>query len=300
MTTTVAAPASGRGIPRFVRRHPYLSFLLIFNTVGQAVAFVPVIAARVYGVEVGVDRWLIISTLLFLLLPALVITWIARGRDGLRQLRRAMFRFRVKAGWYLLPLLVVPALTLATALPAPPDVTVQRLLFVYLTSFLPALLFQFLTTNWWEETVWTGFIQAPLQDRFGPWRAVLITTPFFALEHISLVWGGTVTDGLIQFALLLLVILPTRALLAWVYNRTGSLALVGLVHAASNAAGLSLRPAVVPLTRRRWIRTPCPRDRRHHRHPLPSRLPAPASRRRHAQHTEPAQELPAARAPAER
>ena len=29
---------------RFIRRHPYLSFLLIFNTVGQAVAFVPVIA----------------------------------------------------------------------------------------------------------------------------------------------------------------------------------------------------------------------------------------------------------------
>ena len=71
---------------------------------------------------------------------------------------------------------------------------------------------------------------------------MLLTTPFFALEHISLVFGGTVGEGLVQFALILLVTLPTRALLAWVYNGTGSLALAGLVHAASNPAGLSLVP----------------------------------------------------------
>jgi membrane protease YdiL (CAAX protease family) len=71
---------------------------------------------------------------------------------------------------------------------------------------------------------------------------VLLTTPFFALEQLSLVFGGTLSEGMIQFALILLVTLPTRALLTWVYNRTGSLALAGLVHAASNAAGLSLVP----------------------------------------------------------
>jgi membrane protease YdiL (CAAX protease family) len=54
------------------------------------------------------------------------------------------------------------------------------------------------------------------------------------------VFGGTVGEGLVHFALILLVTLPTRALLAWVYNRADSLALAGLVHAASNAAGLSL------------------------------------------------------------
>ncbi len=242
MTTTMVDASPDHGVHRFIRRHPYLSFLLIFNTVGQAAAFVPVIAKRVYGVEVGIDLWLIVPTLLFLLLPALVITRIARGRDGLHQLVRSMVRFRVHPRWYLLPLLVVPALTLVTALPAPPDVTLQKILVVYLTTFLPALLFQFLTTNWWEETVWLGFFQAPLQDRFGPWRAVLLTTPFFALEHISLVFGGTVEEELIQFGLILLVTLPSRALLAWVYNRTGSLALAGLVHASSNAAGLSLVP----------------------------------------------------------
>jgi len=58
------------------------------------------------------------------------------------------------------------------------------------------------------------------------------------------VFGGTLGQGLTQFALLVLVIIPARALLAWVYNRTGSLALAGLVHAASNAAGLGLVPTL--------------------------------------------------------
>jgi len=66
-----------------------------------------------------------------------------------------------------------------------------QLLTAYGVAYLPGLLFQFLSTNWWEEIVWMGFFQAPLQQRYGPMRVVLITTPFFALEHISLAFGGS-------------------------------------------------------------------------------------------------------------
>ena len=245
MTTTLISRTTRSALRGFVASHPQLTFLLVFNVFGQAVAFVPVIAARVYGIELNVEPFLIIATLLFLLLPALVITRVASGAAGLRALARSMVRFRVRARWYLLPLVAVPALTVITSLPAPSDLTVQDVAIAYVAAFLPALLFQFTTTNWWEETVWMGFFQAPLQRRFGPWRAVLLTTPFFALEHISLVFGGTLAEGLIQFGLIVLVTIPTRALLAWVYNRTGSLALVGLVHASANAAGLSLVPQLL-------------------------------------------------------
>jgi membrane protease YdiL (CAAX protease family) len=242
-TTSPVQSVQPHGLRRFVRRHPYLAFLLTFNVLGQCVAFVPVIIHQLdLGAEPDVDLFLIVPTLLFLLVPALVITYIARGRAALRTLVRSMVLFRIRWWWYTLPLIVIPALTVVTALPPSPDLTVQKVLVAYGVCYVPALLFQFVTTNWWEETVWMGFFQAPLQDRFGPWRAVMITTPFFALQHISLVFGGTFSDGAVQFALILLVVVPTRALLAWIYNRTGSLALVGLVHAASNAAGLSLVP----------------------------------------------------------
>ena len=87
-----------------------------------------------------------------------------------------------------------------------------------------------------------GFVQAPLQGRFGAWKAVLITTPFFALAHISAVFDGTFVQGLVKFGLFMVIFIPIRALLGWVYNRTRSIAFVGLVHAASNASALSLVP----------------------------------------------------------
>jgi len=49
-----AAARPGR-IASFIRRHPLLTFLLVFNTAGQAVAFVPVVARRFYGIEL--DSW---------------------------------------------------------------------------------------------------------------------------------------------------------------------------------------------------------------------------------------------------
>ena len=39
-----------------------------------------------------------------------------------------------------------------------------------------------------------------------------------------------------------MLVIPIRALLAWIYNRTGSIAFVGLVHAASNASAFGLVP----------------------------------------------------------
>jgi uncharacterized protein len=228
-----------------VRRHPLITFLVVFNTFGQAVAFLPVIARSVYGIELDTDLILIVPTLFFLLLPALIITRISRGPEGLRALLRSMVRFQIQWWWYLLPLLVMPAITLASTLSVPPNgLNARDLVIAYLTAYLPALLFQFVTTNWWEETAWMGFVQAPLQQRFGPWRALLHTAPFFSLAHVSAMFDGTFTQGLVTFLLLTVLVIPIRALLAWLYNRTGSIALVGLVHAASNASAFGLVPAL--------------------------------------------------------
>ena len=232
-------------VARFVRRHPMITFLAIFNTFGQAVAFAPLIVRSATGTELNRDLILIIPTLLFLLLPALVITRISRGPDGLRALLRSMVHFRIRWQWYLLPLVVMPAITLAATLSLPPEgLNAQALMIAYLTAYLPALLFQFLTTNWWEETAWMGFVQAPLQQRLGFWKAVLITTPFFAIEHVSGMFDDTFAQGLIKLLILTVLVIPIRALLGWLYNRTGSIAFVGLVHAASNASALALVPAL--------------------------------------------------------
>jgi hypothetical protein len=60
-------------LSRFVRRRPVTAFLLWFFTVGQMVAFVPVVAAA-HGAEVATEPFTIAGTLVGLLLPALVLS----------------------------------------------------------------------------------------------------------------------------------------------------------------------------------------------------------------------------------
>ena len=202
----------------------------------------PVVAYRYYGVQLDVDWVLSIACLLFLLLPALVITRIARGRAGLRALLLDVFRFRVRARWYVFALVGFPTLTVALQWSTPAGGwSAATLADAYGRGFLVALVFNFLTTNWWEETVWMGFFQGSLQDRFGPMRAVLITWPFFFLQHVTLVLPGSTLGGGWASLLALAVAIPFfRMAVGYIYNRTHSLAMVGLVHAASNAVGFGV------------------------------------------------------------
>ena len=80
-----------------------------------------------------------------------------------------------------------------------------------------------------------GFVQARLQEWRGPLMAALISGPLFAVQHISLVFGNPVLVGALVMLIAIVLAIPFRFLTGWVYNRTGSLFLVGLLHAAGNA-----------------------------------------------------------------
>ena len=227
-----------------MRRRPLLSYLLIFNLLGQPFAFAPLIADRFFGVQLNSDLILIIPAVLFMGGSALWITRIAKGPAALRAMIRTMVRFDVPLRWYLLPFVVFPVITPLLEFTAPATLDWRVIGGAYLTGFLPMLAFNFLTTNLWEETGWQGLFQNTMQDRYGPWRAVLLTTPWFVLEHAFLGFQGTLVDGLIWVAAFVLIAAPVRMLMGWIFNRTGSLALVGLTHAATNAVSAGLLPVL--------------------------------------------------------
>lgn len=93
----------------------------------------------------------------------------------------------------------------------------------------------FLPNNWWEEVAWMGFVQARLQQRRGPVMAAVLVAPLFSLQHTALVAREGLLNGLVLLAVLALLAVPFRFLTGWLYNRTASLFLVGLVHAVGNA-----------------------------------------------------------------
>lgn len=260
--TTAAPPVrpagvrSGRGGPvGVVRRHPVASFLAWSFAVGQPIAFVPVVAREVYGRELAAAPFIVGANLVGLLLPALVITRVVDGREGLRVLWRRTVRARTGLRWYVLALVVVPVSTAAVTAVflGPPGRTGSLLAWAVAAGLLLQLVLVFLTSNWWEEVAWTGFVQTRLQDRSGPLRAASATGILFALQHVSLVFGNTLLGGVVVLLFITATAVPFRFLQGWLANRTGSLVVVGLVHAAGNAttggsgfAGAGLLPRLYP------------------------------------------------------
>lgn len=223
-----------QGLAGVIRSHPVLAFLVWFFTVGQAFAFAPL-----YLDTSVPDQWFIIgSTLVGLLLPAVIITQIVDGPDGLRALARRIVRVRASLGLYLTGLVLMPVLAvgMAVVVLGAPDVPASTVVTALGSALFVSLLVGFLLNNLWEEVAWMGFVQARLQHRHGAMRAALIVAPLFALQHVALVVQNDPSSAVVILAVFILVNIPFRAFNGWLYNRTGgSLFLVGLVHALSNA-----------------------------------------------------------------
>jgi membrane protease YdiL (CAAX protease family) len=238
-------PPTGTDIPvqrgpvlRAVAAHPVAALLLWFSTVGQAVAFIPVVSAGSGG---ALPTWpfVIASNLVGLALPAVAVTWAAGGPEAVRDLGRRLTPSRVRGRWYAFALVVVPLVTVALAvvLAGPPRAgSAAAVAGAVLVGLVLQTVLGLLTNNLAEEVAWTGVVQARLQRRRGPMVAALITGPLFALQHLSLAVSNAGSQALLLVALLVVLAVPFRALIGWAYNRTGSLLLVGLVHAAGNAS----------------------------------------------------------------
>ncbi len=232
-----APVAPERRLAAIIRRHPVASFLAWSFSVGQAIAFQPVVARAWWDVDLPTAPFVVLANLVGLLLPAVVITRVVEGRAGMRALWRRAVRVRVPLRWYGLALVVVPVATtaVAVALLGPPERTGWVLASALVSGLLVQLLLGFLTTNWVEEAAWAGFLQPRLQDRHGPVGAALATGPLFALQHASLAAGNGWLGGAAVLLFITATAIPFRFLQGWVANRTGSLLVVGLVHAAGNA-----------------------------------------------------------------
>ena len=219
-----------------VRRRPIAAFLIWFFTVGQAFAFAPTLLDTALP-----PQWFIIGSTLFgLLLPAVILTRIVDGPEGLARLGRRILLVRAPLRVYLVSLAVMPLLALGSAavLLGPPEVSGSAAAAALATSLLVGFAINFFLNNLWEEVAWMGFVQARLQDRHGAMRAALITAPLFALQHVAFLIGNDPATLAVILAAFTLVVVPYRAFNGWLYNRTGgSLFLVGVVHALSNAVG---------------------------------------------------------------
>ncbi len=172
---------------------------------------------------------------------ALGVSAITGGRRAIVRLTRRLGRVRVGVRWYVVALGIpivekltvdVAGVVLGASTPArlAGAITVSAMV-VPLVVVLPAVI---------EEFGWRGFgVQTAVEQGRSPaWAALVVGTVFLAL-HVPLYLPGHLYAGLPYWPLPI-ILLTSSVLLSWVYLRTRSVLVTGLMHAAFNAT--------VPLT----------------------------------------------------
>lgn len=212
----------------WTRDHPLTVFLLL----AFPLSWYPWILALLRGTTTGPNP-------LGPFVAALIVTAIASGRTGIRELLGKLLLWRVSPRYYLvvfgLPILICAvgaAFTVAaghgTFKPAPiswPDL---------LETFIFILLFIGLG----EEPGWRGFALPELQRRYSPAVATLLLAAVWAVWHLPLIGNEFPMPAVPPF---LVSLLGGAFVQTWLFNRTrGSLLLQMVFHALVNTVGASL------------------------------------------------------------
>jgi len=178
------------------------------------------------------------------IIVSLVMTWLTLGRDEMVKLFKRFFLWQVHWKWYLVALLLMPALR-STAIPltawltgVPADYShpmirdLVPLDWPLLAMIIPWILFEIFTNG--EEIGWRGYVLPRLQARYNALVSSLIVGVIWSVWHLPKFFGMGLNGDLSIFWFTLFT-MSLAVLCTWLYNNTcGSLLLVTLFHASSN------------------------------------------------------------------
>jgi membrane protease YdiL (CAAX protease family) len=178
----------------------------------------------------------------------ILLTGMVNGRPGLRNLLARVRRWRIGWIWYavaLLPALVMTATALLLSLVSsdfrPAILDSNGKPGMLLGALGPALL-----VGSFEEIGWTGFAVPHLRSRHSILATGLMIGVVWGAWHFPLFWQPDSFSGGLPFVILLTMLFswlpPFRVLLVWVHDRTQSLPVVMVMHAAVSFVTLTVRP----------------------------------------------------------
>ena len=233
-----------------VRRHAVpIYFALTFAISWGAVLAV----VGPHGIPIAADQAVVLGMAVLLGPSAagILLTGLASGRVGYRELVSRMLRWRVGARWYAVALLTAP-LSTAVALLA---------LSLFSSDFVPSIVTSDdkvmslvmgvvagIMVGFFEELGWTGFAIPRLRLRSSVLTTGLVVGLLWGAWHFILFWESDSFSGVLPLALLLVRLfswLPAyRVLMVWVHDRTESLLVVMLLHVSLVATLLTMDPSL--------------------------------------------------------
>jgi uncharacterized protein len=240
----------------FIKRHPVPTYYALVFALSWGSILIVIGPGGFLGTKEIPEALLPLVYLATLAGPSIagiLLTGFVSGRAGFRELLSRLLRWRVGARWYAVALLTAPLLVTATLFAL--SLTSPAFLPAIITSANKASLLLSgivvgLVVCFFEELGWTGFAVPELRKRYGILPTGLIMGLLWGAWHFPLFSGSAGSSGALPPALLLAVLLfsflpPYRVLMVWVYDRTGSLLVVMLMHAPLVASQLILIPAAI-------------------------------------------------------
>jgi len=183
-----------------------------------------------------------------IVIASLMMTGLTVGKEGVAALLRRFLIWRVGCRWYLVAVLLYPAILLAAVLVnsvltrTAPDFSTALAHGIFGPSAalpvyaLPFLLTDAITNG--EEIGWRGYVLPRLQARYSALVSSLLVGVIWAVWHLPKFAAPGNTSPLGLFAL---KILADAVMYTWLYNNTrGSLLIVTIFHASGNTAGIFL------------------------------------------------------------
>jgi membrane protease YdiL (CAAX protease family) len=236
------------------------TFLIMAYMVAITIAFVRLRTNGDIQSPFNLYFWGFFEHLFSVALPAFLVVAAMHGKAGVIDLARRSLRWRAGARWYLIALLGIPVASVFLASViygmAPLNALVAKWQLLF-TLILPDLLIRIVFLNVIEEIGWMGFLQARLQDEYGPWKACLLVEIPFALWHLPGLVGDT--GGQLSLVLVLVGVfaifqLCGRFVNMWLYNNTQrSVLLVGVFHATYNTTVNRFAGEFIPVPAEPWF-----------------------------------------------
>ena len=194
---------------------------------------------------------LYMATLLGPSVAGILMTALLDGKPGFRSLFARLGKWQVGIRWFAIALLTAPVIITITLF------LLSRLSPTYMPAIFTASesggllltgIVMGLVVGFFEELGWTGFAIPRLRKKHGLLATGTILGLLWGLWHLPLFTPSLKSSGAIPPALYLYVLLFSflpayRVLMAWLYDRTGSLLLAVFMHAPLSASQLILIPA---------------------------------------------------------
>lgn len=177
-------------------------------------------------------------------LAAFLVGGVTEGVNGIKNLVRSLFQWRVKGVWYLI-VLFGPTLTMVVAILlytiwnrsfSLQGVGASLALFPQHAIALVLVSLFIFVSIWGEEIGWRGFALPKLQGKYHPLLASLILGAIWAVWHLPLFFTAGSVHTQMGFPFFFFATLGYSVLYSWIYNGTKeSVFIMCMLHAVNNA-----------------------------------------------------------------